>query len=597
MNERKLKQLNLIVVIAAVVGVLCMGIFTFFFAPDGQNKITTGKPENFSKDWVLRNYKGQNDMLITLPAKLDYGANDIVTIMRQVPEGVTDDTALFFETEFQNVVVDIGELRVYSYGVMNNQKLTKTAVPCQHVVSLAGAKPGDVIAIYFSSGYDKYSGRLPSIKIGSRGDIVSGIILGNGAGFVFALTLIAITIVLFVGMMLNRKVEIDRRRSAYAFSFVIAAALWSLTSNPIMQLLTKNAFGLYMSSMVLLLLLPILYLMHLRCFAVKKRFAKIFEIGIYVFSVFMLTGIVFQMLYVLDFATYIVVTKVMILIGLIVLAAIMYLAADVYTDKSIVSNLLAHMVLTVSCVLEAVLSLFKFYKKSDGLVLSVGLYIFLVMLMITAEKAMAQEVVKERDDALSNVEEKKELAFKHINSRFIYSTLGTAMSSLRDTDPENSRLIYNTSVYMKYNMQTIQERTMVPFIEELSYIKAYLGMQEKNHPGLSCSVEDKIVEFSVPFNTVEPLVENAVKNGALSGSTPGKIVIRSYERLDCFAIQIVDNGVGIGPDKKFTGKTSFKEIRRVLKTKCGGAIEVKTKPDKGTIVTVKIPKKGYEIKE
>ena len=74
-------------------------------------------------------------------------------------------------------------------------------------------------------------------------------------------------------------------------------------------------------------------------------------------------------------------------------------------------------------------------------------------------------------------------------------------------------------------------------------------------------------------------------------------MVRSYERLDCFVIQIVDNGSGLGPDRRFTGKDSYKDIRRTLKKMCGAVIEVKNKPDKGTIVSVMIPKAGFEMKE
>ena len=138
---------------------------------------------------------------------------------------------------------------------------------------------------------------------------------------------------------------------------------------------------------------------------------------------------------------------------------------------------------------------------------------------------------------------------------------------------------------------------MVSFSRELEYIKAYLGIQYKRNDNLEALVEDKVVDFDVPFNTIEPLVENAVVNGALKSENNGRIVVRSYERLDCFAIQIVDNGKGIGPDKKFTGKQSFKTIKKRLGSMCGATVEIKNKPDKGTILTIKIPKDGYIIKE
>ena len=84
---------------------------------------------------------------------------------------------------------------------------------------------------------------------------------------------------------------------------------------------------------------------------------------------------------------------------------------------------------------------------------------------------------------------------------------------------------------------------------------------------------------------------------AVETKQDGKVVVRSYERLDCFAIQIVDNGNGVSPVKKFRAKQDFRGLQKQLKSSVGALIEVRTKPDKGTILTVKIPKQGYVIKE
>ncbi|MBR4515158.1 MAG: histidine kinase [Lachnospiraceae bacterium] len=597
MNKKKLKVLNSIVLIACAVAALCIFLFTFVFSPAKSDKISSDPPAKFNTNWILRDFEGENDQMITLPAKLKAKAGDIIVIMHVAPEGLDENSVLSFKTMFQNVIVTVGEERVYEYGVLNDNKLIKTAVPKTHLVPIGKAEPGDVIAIYLSSGYNKYSGMIPEISLSTRGDVAASIVKSNGVGFVIALTLLIISLILSIALVIDRRAEIDKKRSGYAFAFVLVTSLWSLLSNPIMELITGNVFGVYMSSMVLLLLMPILYLMHLRCFAVKKRLAGILDVGIYIFAVFMLTGIIFQMLYVMDFASFLTVAKVFITVGLIALSFIMYMAADVYADKTIVSSLFANLVLTVACLLEALLSMFSFYSSYDGVVLTAGLFVFMAMIMISTEKDMAAEVTKERDYAIENVEQEKSHAIRKLNTRFIFSTMNTAMNSVKVFSESDGRLIYDTSVYMKYNMKTANERSMVPFAEELKYIKSYLGMQERNHPGLVCNVEDKIIDFNVPFNTIEPLVENAVVNGALSGEVPGKIVVRSYERLDCYVVQIVDNGNGFGPDRRFTGKESYKDIKRTLKKMCGAIIEVKNKQDKGTIVSVMIPKAGFEMKE
>ena len=50
-------------------------------------------------------------------------------------------------------------------------------------------------------------------------------------------------------------------------------------------------------------------------------------------------------------------------------------------------------------------------------------------------------------------------------------------------------------------------------------------------------------------------------------------------------------------EKKFRAKQDFRGLQKLLKSSVGALIEVRTKPDKGTILTVKIPKQGYVIKE
>jgi sensor histidine kinase YesM len=138
---------------------------------------------------------------------------------------------------------------------------------------------------------------------------------------------------------------------------------------------------------------------------------------------------------------------------------------------------------------------------------------------------------------------------------------------------------------------------LVPFTQELDYIRAYLGIQSKRFKDLEIAIEDKVLDFKVPYNTIEPIVENSIENGALKSSSSGRFVLRSYERLDCYAVQIVDNGPGISPEKEFCGNTDYKTVKKRLKTMCQASIDVKCRPGKGAIITVKIPKDGYIIKE
>ncbi len=597
MNERRLKQLNILVLVALIVSVVVMGLFVFVFSPGSENRINTENLKEYNQNWVLKSAGGSEDKIIDLPAHIDATKEDTVLLMNRVPEDVNSDTVLVIRTEFQNILVMIDDEKVYSNGVLTDQKLMKNSVPCYNIIDIGDAEPGSIVSVYIASGYDKYSGEINSIYYGTRGGAVADIVRENGISFVLAVAILVLTIVLIISLVFMRNVNVNKMKAGYAFGFILIASLWSITGNPIMQLITGNTFGTYMSNMVLLLIMPVIYIMYQRCFAVKRRFAKIFEIGIYIFAINFITGVIFQFYSVWDFATYEIFTKVLITIGLVLLSGIMYLAADTFRDKTIYNNFFSNMVLTISCILESLLSLFKFYNKVDGIILQIGVYAFIILLVITVEKSIIKEMNQQRDMALSNVDEEKRKTVKNINTQLIFGALNIVVNDLKPRDRENSRLVYDTSIYLKNNLRAITDRDLVPFDEELEYIKAYLGIQSKKNEMLEVLVEDKVTNFNVPFNTIEPLVENAVLNGALRADVDGRVVVRSYERLDCFAIQIVDNGKGIGPDKKFSGKQSFKNIKRRIKKMCGGGIDINNKPGKGTIVTVKIPKEGFIIKE
>ncbi len=596
MNERRLKQLNIIILMTVFAGFVFIGLFVFVFAPREQNKLEGNSITDFSEGWILKSYNGGTDKIVSLPDNVEGNTEEVIVLMHKVPDDVNANTAIAFKTEFQNVRVMVGDETVYTNGIMNEQKLMKNAVPCYNIVDIGVGMPGDIITIYLSSGYKKYSGILPEVYCGSKSDIIFDIVNNNSFGLVLAVSLIATSVILSICLLLMKNSEVNKRKSFYAFSFIFATALWSLLSNPIMQILFKNTFGIYMSSMVVLLIMPVLYIMYQRCFALKRRYARMFEIGIYIYAINFLTGVIFQICGVCDFATYMVFTKILIITGLLLLSGIMYLAADAYSDKSIYSNFLMNVLLLLSCLAEFVLSFFGFYTRFDGLVLQAGIYIFLVLMVVNVQKEIVKEVNTKKEEALNSLEEKKEQIVKDINTNLVFRSLNEAIRSLKD-DKENSRLIYNTSIYLKNNINTMMDSKPVPFKEELDYIKAYLGMEQRINEGLVVEIEDKVDNFMVPFATIEPLVENAVRNGALKSTGTPHLVLRIYERLDCFAIQIVDNGKGTGPDKKFTGTVSYKEIKKKLKNMCRAGVEVRNKTDKGTVVTVKIPKEGFIIKE
>ena len=138
---------------------------------------------------------------------------------------------------------------------------------------------------------------------------------------------------------------------------------------------------------------------------------------------------------------------------------------------------------------------------------------------------------------------------------------------------------------------------MIPFETELDHIASYLELQQMRMPELKVLIEDKMHNFSVPARSIESMVENAVKYGIAKNENRGQVTVRSYERRDCYAIQIVDEGSGFDIDMLYLKETptSMKTVRERLERGNDAVIEVNSRIGKGTIITVKLPKKKADV--
>ena len=110
------------------------------------------------------------------------------------------------------------------------------------------------------------------------------------------------------------------------------------------------------------------------------------------------------------------------------------------------------------------------------------------------------------------------------------------------------------------------------------------------------------INFCIPPLTLQPIAENAVRHGIRRKEDGGTLTIRSEERGDAFIVTVTDDGAGFSPEKKnrpaeISGEekekkthVGIKNVRDRLLALCKGEIEIRSIPEKGTTVTISIPK-------
>ena len=148
----------------------------------------------------------------------------------------------------------------------------------------------------------------------------------------------------------------------------------------------------------------------------------------------------------------------------------------------------------------------------------------------------------------------------HLEPHFMLNTLN-AIAGLVTEDPKQARRLIATlgDLLREAVRQDDEERYTID--DEISWMKRYAELLEARHEGslsFAWEIDEKARYAMIPRMLLQPLVENAIKHGALKRRGDGKVVVsvtRTTDaggdaRLRCI---VADNGPGIGqprPDSK-----------------------------------------------
>lgn len=208
---------------------------------------------------------------------------------------------------------------------------------------------------------------------------------------------------------------------------------------------------------------------------------------------------------------------------------------------------------------------------------------------------------------LSQIEYQKKMLHKaefqalqsQINPHFLFNALNTITAFCRE-EPERAReLLITLATYFRNTLQSTPY--MISLHTELEHVNAYLKL-EKARFGSKLAVDIDIppdLHCIVPSFILQPIVENAVKHGAMCGRTQGKVQITAQRRSQETVITVMDNGPGINPevvqslynDTISTQKVGLVNVHKRLKSIYGesNGLLIYTSPQKGTEVVIRIP--------
>lgn len=188
-----------------------------------------------------------------------------------------------------------------------------------------------------------------------------------------------------------------------------------------------------------------------------------------------------------------------------------------------------------------------------------------------------------------------------ISPHFIYNAL-TAIASFITTDPARAReLVLEFADFTRYSFR--RQGDFTTLAEELRSIHSYLELERARFGDrlrVVLRISPETLATVIPFLSVQPIVENAVRHGLEPGVRGGEIRIESRDDATHTEILVEDDGVGMDPetlrallnteaDGAHVGIRNVDLRLRQLYGASGGLV-VETNTGAGTLVRMRIPK-------
>ena len=188
-----------------------------------------------------------------------------------------------------------------------------------------------------------------------------------------------------------------------------------------------------------------------------------------------------------------------------------------------------------------------------------------------------------------------------ISPHFIYNSLN-AIASFINTDPVRAReLVVEFADFTRYSFRRHGDFTTLA--EELRCIDRYLLLERArfgDRVQVSLRIAPEVLSTVIPFLSLQPLVENAVRHGLEAKEGPGHITIAANDSGAFAEVTIEDDGVGMDPEQLRSMLAGHSDgdhvglrnvdarLRQVYGEDNGLVIE--TAPGEGTLITMRVPK-------
>lgn len=595
------RQLHILFGFLVVAMLIIGGIFLF----ENHNPIILkgklSQIDNMSEGWIAsyetlddakwRKYGNSDDKdakkivteVLNLPNSFDVKSGNLVTLTHKIPDFEEDTLYIVVNTEKQavEVMADIDTI----YEIKDrDMDFPFHVIPIDHKY-----RDTNLIVKIVNDSSNKIT--FDEVKIGSYTELMAYAFTENGVLVVFGAFLILLGAIVIVICLLMKTDASKKQMLTYiGVEALLAGCLLVVYSRLFRVFIRWELINYYLRS-VMIIIVSVAHLLVLRCLIRRKRILTVVDIGIMIYCIMFVSVMVLQWFRLITLVTVNYISLGAFFVGLIIYTLLMGSAAYDYKQRDEKPVFISNIIFVCAVVIEIVLYITDYNDAKVGLPIVIGsLAYFIILINYSIKRAVIQDEVK--IDPEDNTRIIREQMIDQFNPKLLFASFQTLQKLIKNGSENSTKMIYYISVYVMNNIKAMTSAgEIIPFKEELEHIMAYLQLQKMRNRGFSFAIESKVTDFKIPRNTLEPLVENAVKYGVGGKDNKGNVVVRSYERKDGYAIQIIDDGIGFDTKiiKKSSSPTSINNLLYILEDKCMANTEIISKEGKGTVITIIIP--------
>lgn len=581
------KQLHFIILLILVTG--C--IFFFFFCRKPLPSFEGGKAiaamDDFSDGWLLTGNKKTE--VVFFPKTYKVGTGDKLSFYHRVPDMTNESIYLFFQTTNQKVQVKIDEQVIYE------SSREEAGLNACHVVRLLPEYQNQNVVITYTAEKGK---RIiaPRLLTGTKTQLFGELFRENWKSISFGILLILVCICFLIDYALIDNARFMKGVLLYGCLEGIAVSILLFLWGSVVPALTGWNYGVCMLRIMLLIITGILHLMIMGCLVYKRSEQAKIHIGIIVYLVYDICVIVLSFFALIEPKTLETATMVLFWLAFFVYMGILLQNYQHNNKKETKSLLWMNGIISLGAVLQLVMIVIGKDLPFRYMILPVSFGIYEVCLLLYGLKRALHKTPVE-DKKTDDREVLRHQVISQMNPNLLFASFHTLQNLIKTGSSQGTKMIYYISMYFKSNLKAIEQPgEIIPFMEELEHILAYLQLQKTRNSKMNYKVECKVKDFQIPRNSIEPLVENAVKHGIAGKEDKGNVVLRTYMRADGYGIQIIDDGIGF--DKKLLkgeNPTSVLSIISVLEHVCKAKVEIISHEGKGTVITIILPMLENEL--